>query len=44
LPPDAVPVVFHCHTLNQAGRQMWQMVLARYQAHGEWLEWLNKEE
>ncbi|HYF80495.1 MAG TPA: DUF2332 domain-containing protein [Symbiobacteriaceae bacterium] len=88
LPPDAVPVVFHCHTLNQfpekalqrfhdllaaestvrelfhlsaesvrgeahpyltlslyqAGRQMSQRVLARYQAHGKWLEWLNKEE
>jgi len=88
LSPDAVPVVFHCHTLNQfpeeerqafldllaaasaerelfhlsaesvrgeahpyltlslyqTGRQISQRVLARYQAHGEWLEWLNKEE
>lgn len=87
LPPEAVAVVFHCHTLNQfpaearqrflellaaessirplfqlsaesvrgeahpyltlslyqGGRQVSETVLARYQAHGEWLEWLHKE-
>lgn len=87
MPQAAVPVVFHCHTLNQfpdearrrfhdllaaesATRELWHLsaeavrgevypyltlslyqdgrqvshqVLARYQAHGEWLEWLRDE-